>query len=274
VSPRLRSTAPGLAAGGVTVVLVAAFALFFLLPFAGLVTRAIREGDTWELATSGSARDALWLSLWTSTLTAGLAVLAGTPVAYLVSRTRFPGRSIVDALLDLPIVLPPTVAGVALLTAFGRRGILGEPIESWTGATFSFTTAAVVMAQALVAAPFYVRAARAGFDAVDRQQERVAYTLGASRSRTFFAVVLPQARPALMAGVVLCWARAMGELGATLIFAGNLRGTTQTMPLAILEAFEGGAGLAGAVALSLSLLVVSLAVLWLFRAAGGRSVAS
>jgi len=245
--------------------LVVAFAVFFLLPFAGLIDRAAREDGTWDAMTSATARQALWLSLWTSALTVVIAVVAGTPVAYLLSRARFPGRALADALVDLPIVLPPTVAGVALLTAFGRRGLIGEPLEQWTGTAVSFTTAAVVMAQVIVAAPFYVRAARAGFDAVDVQFERVAATLGASRWRTFARVVAPQARSALLGGIVLCWARAMGELGATLIFAGNFRGTTQTMPLAILESFEGAGGLGGAVALSVMLLAVALVFLWLFR---------
>lgn len=254
------------AAFGTILILAAAFGLFFVLPFAGLIDRALADGGTWDLATSRTARSALWLSVWTSTVTLVLAILFGTPVAYLLSRASFPGKAVVDAAIDLPIVLPPTVAGVALLTAFGRRGLLGEPIEDWTGQTFAFTTLAVIMAQLLVAAPFYVRAARSGFDSVDRRAEAVAYTLGASRVRTFFRIVLPQVRPALLAGVVLCWARSMGELGATLIFAGNFEGKTQTMPLAIISAFEGSAlGLAGAIALSLTLLAVALAVLVLFR---------
>ena len=205
-------------------VLGAAFALFFLLPFAGLVDRALEDGGTWGMATSDFALEALRLSLWTSTVTVVLAVVFGTPVAYFLARAQFPGKSLVDGLVDLPIVLPPTVAGVALLTAFGRRGIIGEPIEEWTGFTFGFRTIAVVMAQLLVAAPFYVRAARSGFESVDQQLERVAFTLGASRARTFLRIVVPQAWPALLAGIVLCWARAMGELGATLIFAGNFSG--------------------------------------------------
>lgn len=248
------------------------FAVFFVLPFAGLVERAIREERTWDLMTSDVALDALRLSLITSTVTLALSVALGTPVAYLLARTRFPGARLVDALVDLPIVLPPTVAGVALLTAFGRRGLVGEPIEELTGFTFGFRTIAVVMAQMLVAAPFYVRAARSGFEAVDPQLERVAWTLGASRGRTFFRVVLPQAWPGLLAGLLLCWARAMGELGATLIFAGNLQGETQTMPLAILESFESSSqGLAGAIALSLMLLAVALVLLWLLRIASARA---
>jgi molybdate transport system permease protein len=259
-------------AGAVVGVLVAAFAVFFLAPFAGLLERAIDDGRTWELLRTTQAREALVLSLWTSLVTVAAAVLFGTPVAYILARVRFPGRPIVDAVVDLPIVLPPTVAGVALLTAFGRRGLLGEPIEDWTGFTFGFSTLAVIMAQALVAAPFYVRAARGGFVAVDAQLERVAYTLGAGRLRTFWRIVVPQAWPSLAAGIILCWARAMGELGATIIFAGNLEGETQTMPLAILQSFEGSAlGLAGAVALSVILLAVALVVLVLFRLLSGRA---
>ncbi len=254
------------------VVLVTAFALFFVLPFAGLIVRAIEEPRTWELLRTSQVRQALTLSLWTSAVTVILAVVFGTPVAYLLARAHFPGRAIVDALIDLPIVLPPTVAGVALLTAFGRRGLLGEPLESWTGFTFGFSTTAVVMAQLLVGTPFFVRAAKSGFEATDLATERVAYTLGASRLRTFFRITVPAAWPALLAGVVLCWARAVGELGATLIFAGNLQGETQTMPLAVISAFEGSSlGLPGAIALSLILLGVALVVLVLFRLVSRRA---
>ena len=259
---------------GTVVLLSIVFGLFFVVPFAGLIDRAIDEPKTWELLRTTQVRQALTLSLWTSTITVALALLFGTPVAYLLARARFPGRTIVDALIDLPIVLPPTVAGVALLTAFGRRGLIGEPIEAWTGFTFGFRTTAVIMAQLLVAAPFYIRAAKSGFEAVDVQVERVAYTLGASRLRTFFRITVPQAMPALIAGTVLCWARSMGELGATLIFAGNFEGKTQTMPLAVISAFEGSSlGVAGAIALSLILLVVALVLLVLFRAVATRAVA-
>jgi len=259
-------------AGATVAVLAVLFALFFVLPFAGLIDRAIQDGNAWELAASDTALAALRLSIWTSAVTVVLAVVFGTPVAYLLARARFPGKAFVDAIVDLPIVLPPTVAGVALLTAFGRRGLLGEPIDEWTGFTFGFRTTAVIMAQLLVSAPFYVRAARGGFQAVDVRLERVAHTLGASRLRTFFQIVVPQAWPALAAGLVLCWARAMGELGATLIFAGNLEGSTQTMPLAIISAFEGSSlGLAGAVALSLMLLAAALLLFSLFWAISARA---
>lgn len=260
----------------VTVALLAiAFAVFFIAPFVGLMERAIRDGRTWDIMTSETARQALTLSLWTTTITVVLAVAFGTPVAYLLARADFRGKPFVDALIDLPIVLPPTVAGVALLTAFGRRGLLGEPIEDWFGYRLSFSTTAVILAQLLVSAPFYVRAAKSGFDGVSPRLESVAYTLGASRTRTFFQVTVPQAWPALLAGVVLCWSRALGELGATLIFAGNLEGRTQTMPLAVISAFEGTSlGLAGAIALSLILLVVALVLLTAFRVVAARAAAA
>lgn len=246
--------------------LCAVFAIFFLLPFAGLVARAWGNATTWDVLTSDITRDALVLSLVTATIATLISVAFGTPVAYLLSRHHFRGKALVDALIDLPIVLPPTVAGVALLTAFGRRGIVGEPIEDWLGFTIGFTTTAVVMAQVLVAAPFFVRAARSGFDSVDIQFERVAHTLGASRWRAFVRIVVPQAAPGLFAGIVLCWARALGELGATLIFAGNFQGRTQTMPLAIVQALETASlGLNGAVALSLVLLAVAFVLLLLLR---------
>lgn len=256
------------------VVAALAFGLFFLAPFAGLIYRAAQNEDVWRLLSADVARDALILSLWTSTLSTVIAIVLGTIVAYLLARTSFPGKSLVDAIIDLPIVLPPTVAGVALLTAFGRRGLIGEPIDNWFGFTFGFSTTAVIMAQLLVASPFYVRAAKGGFESIDPQMSRVAYTLGASRTRTFLRVVLPQAWPALLAGIVLCWSRAMGELGATLIFAGNLQGRTQTMPLAIIQAFEGTSlGLDGAIALSLVLLAVALVVLVVFRVFTTRAIA-
>ncbi|MCK9495531.1 MAG: ABC transporter permease [Dehalococcoidia bacterium] len=244
------------------------FAIFFVLPFLGLGERAASDGRVWELATSEAVRRALTLSLWTSLLSTLLAVIFGTPVAYWLSRTRVRGRALLEAAVDLPIVLPPTVAGVALLTAFGARGLVGEPLAEMTGIRLTFTATAVVMAQLLVAAPFYVRAARSGFAAVDPQLERVAYTLGASRVETFLRITVPQARGALLAGIVLCWARALGELGATLIFAGSLEGRTRTMPLAIIDAFERTSlGLSGAVSMSLILLVVAFVVLVLFRLA-------
>ena len=263
----LRARAPLAGVG----LLIAVFAVFFLLPFAGLLERGLGDGGAWEAMTGAAALDALALSLWTSTLSLAIAVAAGTPVAYWLAHARFPGKGAVEALIDLPIVLPPTIAGVALLTAFGRKGLLGAPLDDWFGLTLGFSTVAVIMAQLFVGAPFYVRAARAGFAGVDAQYERVAHTLGASRLRAFARIALPLSWPSLAAGAALCWARALGELGATLIFAGNLQGETQTMPLAILSAFERADGLTAAVALAILLLavaLVALAAFWLLAMRG------
>ena len=255
--------------------LVIVFAVFFVLPFVGLVDYAIRQDGTWDELTSDTAVKAVWLSLVTSTIAVGLAVVLGTPTAYWLARSSFRGRRVVEALVDVPILLPPTVAGVALLTAFGRRGVLGEPLDEGFGITIGFTTTAVVLAQLFVAGPFYVRSARAGFASVSTEMESIAYTLGASRLRTMFRVVIPLAWPSIVGGVMLCWARAMGELGATLLFAGNIEGETQTGPLAILSALESQAGLTGGVAISLLLVVVGgavLGVVWLAASRIGQRV--
>lgn len=245
-----------LRAGVARTALVAAAALlllFLALPLIGIAWRALTDGDVATELGSTATWEALRLSVVTSTLALGLAVLLGTPLAYLLARSGSPAARVVTSLLDLPLVLPPTVAGIALLTAFGRAGYLGDALDG-IGLTVSFTTAAVVLAQLFVSAPFFVRAAYAGFASMDPHLEGVAYTLGLSRWRTFRSVTLPLVWPALAGGAVLCWARALGELGATLLFAGSLPGKTQTMPLAILAAFESEAGLAGAVSLSVVLL--------------------
>ena len=251
--------------------LILAFGVFFLLPFAGLLDHALRDGETWDALFSDTAVNAVALSLVTSTIALTLAILLGTPTAYWLVHSSFPGRRVLESLLDLPILLPPSVAGVALLTAFGRQGILGQPLEDAFGLTIGFTTAAVVLAQLFVAGPFYVRSARAGFASVDEDLETIAYTLGASRLKTLFRVVIPLAWPSLLGGAMLCWARAMGELGATLLFAGNIEGTTQTAPLAILSALETSAGLTGAVAISLLLIGVGAAVLGTVWIAASRT---
>ncbi|MEX2238012.1 MAG: ABC transporter permease [Dehalococcoidia bacterium] len=242
----------------------ALFAAFICLALGALIYRALTaEGFTARLDDEFTL-DALWLSLWTSTLTLGIALLLGTPLAYLLARGSFPGKRIVDVLVDLPIVLPPTVAGVALLVAFGRRGVFGEYLDD-AGVTLPFTTAAVILAQLFVATPFLIRSLKAGFESIDPTYEQVSATLGVSPLRTFFRVSLPLARPALIGGSILCWARAISELGATLIFAGNFSGRTQTMPLAIITAFESSRGLAGALALSVILLGVAFALLLALR---------
>lgn len=253
--------------GPLAVLLIA----FLSIPLVALAWRAIDSGELQDNLTSGFVLDALRLSAITSTITLVLAVAAGTPLAYLLARRDFPGKFLVDMLIVLPIVLPPTVAGVALLVAFGRRGVIGEHFDE-AGINIAFTTTAVILAQLFVSTPFYIRTAKAGFESVEPVYEGVASTLGASPLRGFMQVTLPQAWPSLVAGAILCWARALSELGATLIFAGNLRGETQTMPLAIISAFESGKSIDVPIALSM-ILVVAAAVLMLLLRVVTRSPA-
>jgi molybdate transport system permease protein len=240
------------------------FVLFMSLPIVALAWRAFESGEFAENVTSDFVVTAMRLSAITSTISLMIAVLFGTPLAYLLARRDFPGKALVDLLVDLPIVLPPTVAGVGLLVAFGRRGILGGEL-SGLGIELAFTTAAVVLAQVFVSAPFYIRTVKAGFESVDEQYEGVAATLGASPLRIFWKIVLPLCWPSVMAGAVLCWARGLGELGATLIFAGNFQGRTQTMPLAIIGVFDAGRSINMAIALAVILVVVASVLLLALR---------
>jgi molybdate transport system permease protein len=202
---------------------------------------------------------ALRLSLECSVAAVALSVVLGVPLAWMLARVRFPGQPLVRALVTLPMVLPPVVGGVALLLAFGRRGFVGQALERLTGVTLPFTTAGAVLAEAFVAMPFLVVAVEAGIRQVDRRYEEAAATLGAGPWTRFWRVTLPLIAPSLGAGTALCWARALGEFGATITFAGNFPGRTQTMPLAVYIALETNPD--GAVALSLILLAVSLVVL-------------
>ena len=238
----------------------ALFAMFVLLPLVALVARAAGDGDLWARLGTPFVLHALRLSMLTSTVTLAIAFALGVPAAYLLARTRFPGHRFLTLLVEVPMVLPPTVAGVGLLVAFGRRGIFGEWL-SGVGLEVPFTTGAVILSQLFVSAPFLVRSLQAGFESVDPTFERVSATLGVSAPRTFWRITLRLARPALLSGAVLCWTRALSELGATLIFAGNFEGRTQTMPLAIISALESSAGLPGAIALSVILLAVALVLL-------------
>ncbi len=213
--------------------------------------------------TQPAALSALWLSARTTSLSLAIAIVFGTPLAFGLARGTFRGVAFVDALVDLPIVLPPAVAGLALLLAFGRNGTFGPWLLS-AGIQLPFTTAAVVIAQTFVAAPFYVRAARAGFLSVDRTLEAASATLGMGPLRTFALVTVPLAMPALAGGAVLCWARALGEFGATIMFAGNLIGVSQTLPLAVYLNLESG-DLHIAIALSLMLVAISLAAVLAVR---------
>src|SRR5579883_2708314 len=253
---------PRLSLSGLVLLPAVVFVLFVAVPLGALVWRAAQSGQLLESLAQPAIHDALRLSLITSLLTAAMVVLLGTPLAYLLARRQFPGKALIDTLVDLPMVLPPVVAGVALLMAFGRRGVFGPALEG-AGLDVAFTAKAVVAAQIFVSSPFYVRAARVGFQAVDETLEQAAAIDGASPWRGFLHITLPLSLPALLSGIVLCWARALSEFGATMMFAGNLRGTTQTMSLAIMTAME--SNLYTALAMSVVLLVVAFATLLLFR---------
>jgi molybdate transport system permease protein len=240
------------------VVLAGVATLFFALPFLGLLWR-VPWGDVWGLLTEQSSIDALKLSLVCSLSATALSIVLGVPLAWVLARVGFPGRRFVRALCVLSMVLPPVVGGVALFAAFGRRGLVGGPLYDWFGWRITFTTFAVVLAETFVAMPFLVLSVEAGLRGLDRRPEEAARTLGAGRWYTFRRVTLPAIRPALVAGAVLAWARALGEFGATITFAGNLPGKTQTMPLAVYLALESDTG--QALVLSLVLIVVSFAVL-------------
>jgi molybdate transport system permease protein len=246
----------------------ALFALLVALPIGAIFARVLPSGMLLDIPGRPVVLEALRLSGLTTLLTLTLALVLGTPVAFLLARRRFPGRDLLDSLIELPMVLPPAVAGIGLLMAFGRRGVLGPTLES-LGITVGFTTAAVVLAQLFVAAPFYVRAARAGFSVVDHELEEAARTMGASGWATFRHVTVPLAMPTLLGGAVMCWARALGEFGATIMFAGSFQGRTQTMPLAVYAALE--SDLDAALVLSAILVIVSFAILAVLRLAVRRA---
>ena len=235
---------------------------FFALPFLGLLWR-VPWGDAWSLLSEQSSIDALKLSLVCSLSATVVSIVLGVPLAWLLARVGFPGRGFVRALCVLSMVLPPVVGGVALFAAFGRRGVVGGPLYDWFGIRLAFSTVGVIMAETFVSMPFLVLSVEAGLRGLDRRPEDAARTLGASRWYAFRRVTLPAIRPALVAGAVLAWARALGEFGATITFAGNLPGTTQTMPLAVYLALETDTG--QAIVLSLVLIVVSFGVLLALR---------
>lgn len=232
--------------------------VFLTLPLLGLLLRAPWSSMPQRLTEPG-VLTALRLSLQTATVATGLCVLLGVPLAWLLARTEFRGRRVVRALVTVPLVLPPVVGGVALLLVFGRRGLLGGWLESTFGVTIPFTTTAVVLAQAFVAMPFLVIAVEGALRGADPRYEEAAATLGAGRWTTFTHVTLPLVAPGVVAGAVLAWARALGEFGATITFAGNYPGVTQTMPTAVYLALE--TDLDAAIVLSLVLLTVSVGIL-------------
>jgi len=213
--------------------------LFLALPVAVLVARALLGGGLLAALGSRPVVDALVLSLMTTAVALGLTLALGTPLAYVLARRSFRGSSLVETIVDLPIVLPPSVAGLALLLLLGRNGLLGGALEV-VGVSIPFTTLAVILAQGFVAAPFYIRSARAGIAAVDRDVEDAARVDGAAEREVFRWVTAPLAGAALAAGAVMSWSRALGEFGATIMFAGNIEGRTQTLPLVVYSEFGGG----------------------------------
>ncbi len=259
---RARRTVPPALPLGLSLLLVA----FLLLPVAALLLRGLNAEFLPTLA-SEAVGDALRVSLLTTGITLLLTVGLVTPVAWLLARTQFPGKAVLETLLDLPIVLPPVVAGVGLLLAFGRNGLLGPPLEI-AGIGIAFSPAAVVLAQLFTSAPFYLRTARAGFASFDPEVEAAARTDGAGGWAVFRFVTLPLAFPFLLEGLVLTWARALGEFGATILFAGSLQGRTRTVTLAIYAAMESDLG--PALVLSAVMVFVAFALLLVVRVAAGR----
>ncbi len=219
----------------IPIIIAALFALFLGLPLIALIWRAITLDGA--LTADLSISSAVWLSLSTTTITILLILIFGTPFAYLLARYNFPGKRAITILIDLPIVMPPVVAGLALLSAFGRRGLLGQWLAEF-GIQITFTATAVILAQLFVASPFYIRAAQTRFAELPREYEEAAAVDGATRWQIFRQIILPQSGRALLAGIILSWARALGEFGATILFAGSLTGRTQTMPLLVYSALE------------------------------------
>jgi molybdate transport system permease protein len=232
------------------------------LPVVVLVGRAILDGPLLESVALQSVMTALALSLATTAVSLVLTVMLGTPLALLLARRTFRGSNLLETVIDLPIVLPPSVAGLALLLVLGRRGLLGETLDVF-GIQIAFTTIAVVIAQTFVSAPFFIRSARTGFASVDHDLEDAARVDGATERQVFRAITVPLASAALAAGLVLSWARSLGEFGATIMFAGNIEGRTQTLPLVVYGEFQGGdldASIAAAAILVLAAFGVLIAV--------------
>jgi molybdate transport system permease protein len=229
------------------------------LPVLALVMRAVAGGSLVTALTSPAVLDALWLSGITTAFSVTLVVILGIPLSLALARGRLPGRTAVETIVDLPIVLPPSVAGLALLLVFGRRGLLGDPLAD-LGVSLPFTAAAVILAQFFVAAPFFIRSARTGIASVERELEDAARVDGARERSVFRFVTLPLAAPALAAGLVMCWARALGEFGATIIFAGSIEGRTQTLPLLVYGRFN-SSDLDAAIAAAVVLVVAAVIAL-------------
>ncbi len=255
----MRRRQPG--ASGVPVILLVPALVglaFLVIPLLGLLVRTPWSSLPGQLAAPG-VRSALQLSLVSATLATAVSLVLGVPLAWVLARSRVPGRSMLRALVTVPLVLPPVVGGVALLLGLGRRGVLGQYLFSWFGISLPFSTAAVVLAEAFVAMPFLVVAVEGALRAADQRYEQAAATLGADRWTTFRRVTVPMVAPGIVSGAVLCWARALGEFGATITFAGNFPGRTQTVPLAVYLALQTDPQ--AAIVLSLLMLSVSVLVL-------------
>lgn len=235
---------------------------FVVLPLIGLLGK-VHWADLGSDLTSPEARDALRLSLECSVLATLGAVVLGVPLAWTLARVSFPGRALVRALVLIPLVIPPVVGGVGLFYAFGRQGLVGQYLYDWFGVQFTFSAAGVVMAETFVALPFLVLTVEAALRAMDRRYEDAATTLGATRWTVFRRVTVPLIRPGLIAGAALAWARALGEFGATITFAGNIRGRTRTAPLAVYLLLDSDPAVA--IGLSIALLAVCVAVLVALR---------
>jgi molybdate transport system permease protein len=237
-------------------------ALFLAAPVVALIGRAVLDGSLAASITSRVVLDALVLSLFTTAISLALTVVFGLPLAFVLARRAFRGKGWVEAIIDLPIVLPPSVAGLALLIVLGRRGVLGEPLDA-LGIAIPFSTVAVILAQTFVSAPFFIRSARTGIASVDRDLEDAARVDGASEPQLFRSITVPLASAALAAGLVMTWARSLGEFGATIMFAGNIEGRTQTLPLVVYGEFQAGnldSSIAAAAILVLAAFGVLLAV--------------
>ncbi len=235
---------------------------FLVVPLAALLLES-PWGSFTAIVTTPTALEALRLSAVTSIAATGIAAVIGIPLAWLLAREVLPGTRVLRALVIVPLLLPPVVSGVALLAAFGRRGLVGGPLYDAFGIQFPFSTAGVVLAETFVAMPFLIITLEGAFRSLDRRYEDAAVTLGASSWTVFRRITLPLIAPSLIAGGVLCWARALGEFGATITFAGNLPGVTQTMPLAVYTALESDRDVA--IALSVLLLALSVTVLIALR---------
>lgn len=231
---------------------------FVVLPLVGVAVR-LPWGDAWSLATSETARRAALVSLQTSVVAAVLAALTGVPLGWWLARTRFRVAGLVRSVIVMPMILPPVVAGIALLSVFGRRGIIGQHLLEWWGISIPFTRTAVVLAQVFVSVPFLVLAVESAFRQLDAGLEDAARTLGASPLRVFLTVALPGALPAVIAGIALAWARSLGEFGASITFAGSFPGRTQTLPMSVYELVS--TDYPAALSVSFAMMLVSVLVI-------------